>query len=53
MEDKPLVREMADAMGVSFSALLIRLKELGILRRHDLSEYITGEMGLGKAGDLL
>ena len=53
VEDKLLVREMADAMGVSFAAFLIRLRELGILRRHDVSEYITGEMGLGKAGDLL
>ena len=51
-EDKLLVREMADAMGVSFSAFHIRLKELGILRKHDISEYITGEMGLRKAGDL-
>jgi hypothetical protein len=39
-------------MGVSFAAFLIRLREMGILRRHELSEYITGEMGLGKAGDL-
>jgi len=50
VEDKLLIQEMANAMGVSFTAFLIRLRELGILKRHDLSEYITGEMGLGKAG---
>ena len=53
VEDKLLIQEMANAMGVSFTAFLIRLRELGILRRHELSEYITGEMGLGKAGELL
>ena len=49
-EDKLLIREMADTMGVSFSAFLIRLRELGLLKNHSLSEYITEEMGLGKVG---
>ena len=39
-------------MGASFVAFLIRLRELGLLLRHDISEYITEEMGLGKAGDM-
>lgn len=52
-EDKLVIRDMANTMGASFAAFLIRLRELGVLKRHDLSEYITGEMGLGKAGDLL
>ena len=50
VEDKLLIREMADAMGVSFSAFLIRLRELGLLKRRDVSEFISCEMGLGKAG---
>ena len=48
--DKLLIRDMANTMGASFAAFLIRLRELQLLKRHDLSEYITGEMGLGKAG---
>jgi hypothetical protein len=42
--------QMANVMGVSFAVILIRLRELGILRRHHLFEFITGEMGLGKVG---
>lgn len=47
MEDKLLVKKMADVMGVSYTAFLIRLKELRLLERHDVSEYITQEIGLG------
>lgn len=47
LEDKLLVRKMADAMGVSYTAFLIRLKELNMLEQHDVSEYITWEIGLG------
>ena len=50
--DHLLVQEMANAMGASFVAFLIRLRELGLLQRHYISEYITDEMGLGKAGDV-
>ena len=45
--DKLLVQKMARAMGVSYTAFLIRLKELSLMERHDISEYITGEIGLG------
>lgn len=48
LEDKLLVQKMAGAMGVSYTAFLIRLKELGLLTRHDISEYIIGEIGLGE-----
>ena len=41
---------MANAMGVSFSAFLIRLRELGCLCYRPLAEYITEEMGLGQDG---
>lgn len=47
LEDKLLVQKMAAVMGVSYTAFLIRLKELGLLTRHDISEYIAGEIGLG------
>lgn len=47
LEDKLLVRKMADIMGVSYTAFLIRLKELNLLERHDVSEYIVREIGLG------
>lgn len=51
-EDKLLIKQMANTMGVSFSAFLIRLRELGYLCYHPLSEYITEEMGLGRDGEL-
>lgn len=47
LEDKLLVRKMADAMRVSYTAFLIRLKELHLLEPHSVSEYITQEIGLG------
>lgn len=46
--DKLLVQKMAGVMGVSYTALLIRLKELHLLARHDISEYIVMEIGLGR-----
>lgn len=47
LEDKLLVKRMADVMGVSYTAFLIRLKELNLMERHDVAEYITQEIGLG------
>ena len=49
--DKLRIKQMANTMGVSFSAFLIRLRELGYLIRRPLSEYITEEMGLGQDGE--
>lgn len=43
-EDKLSVQKMADCLGVSFSALRIRLKELGFMDCRDISEYIATEM---------
>ena len=48
--DKLRIKQMANTMGVSFSAFLIRLRELGCLCYRPLSEYITEEMGLGQDG---
>lgn len=45
--DKVTVQTMANAMGVSFSALLNRLRELGRLDYRDISEYIESEMRFG------
>lgn len=50
-EDKLLIHDMANTMGASYTAFFIRLRELGLLRRHDLSEYISHDMGLGLDGD--
>ncbi len=51
--DKLLIKRMANTMGVSFSAFMIRLRELGHLCYRPLSEYITEEMGLGRESELL
>lgn len=50
-EDKLLIHDMANTMGASYTAFYIRLRELGLLRRHDLSEFIYHDMGLGQGGD--
>ena len=41
---------MACVMGVSYTAFLIRLKELRLVERREVSEYITREIGLGNGG---
>lgn len=43
-EDKLSVQKMADCLGVSFSALRIRLRELGLIDYRDMSEYFATEM---------
>lgn len=48
--DKLRIKQVANAMGVSFSAFLIRLRELDCLCYRPLAEYITEEMGLGQDG---
>ena len=48
--DKLRIKQMANTMGVSFSAFLIRLRELDCLCYRPLAEYITEEMGLGQDG---
>lgn len=44
-EDKLKIKRMADKMGVSFSAFLIRLRELKLLDYRPLNEYIA-DMGI-------
>lgn len=45
--EKTILNKMANSLQVSYTALIIRLKELGMLNRHELSEYIQMELGLG------
>lgn len=46
-EDKMKTQRMADSLGVSYSALLNRLKELNLLDYHPLSEYIRNGLQIG------
>lgn len=48
-DDKIKLRKMADCMGVSHQALVIRLRTLGLLISHDLTEYIEHDLHLGGA----
>ena len=43
---------MAEYLGVSYTALTIRMKQLKLLEKHRLDEYISTELHLndGKAG---
>lgn len=46
-EDKTLIREVARRMGVSYTALLIRLRDLNLIEYHEISEFIASELQLG------
>lgn len=46
-KDKAIIRNMAAYVGVSYTALLIRQRELDMLEYHDISEYISTELNLG------
>lgn len=45
--DKNIIRKMASFIGVSYTALYIRLKDLNLFEYHDISEYISNELNLG------
>lgn len=45
--EKAILSKMAESLHVSYTALIIRLKELDMLVRHSVSEYIQKELGLG------
>ena len=45
--EKAILGKMASALKVSHTALVIRLRDLGLLNRHDVSEYIQKELRLG------
>ena len=48
-DGKAIMRNMANYLGVSYKALIIRLTHLDMLERHDISEYISQELKLGGA----
>ena len=41
--EKTILEKMAKSLQVSYTALIIRLKELDMLNKHDVSEYIQNE----------
>jgi hypothetical protein len=45
--DKMLIREMADEMGVSYTALKIRLRNLNYFEFRSIDEFITEQFGIG------
>ena len=47
LREKVILQKMADALEVSYTALVIRLRGLGLLNHHDISEYIEKELQLG------
>ena len=46
-KEKDIIRKMAKYLGVSYTALFIRLRSLDMLEYHDISEYISNELQLG------
>ena len=50
-QEKAILSEIARAMGVFYTALVIRLDNLGVLSHHPLSEYLSKELGLGGDDD--
>lgn len=46
---KAAIRNMANYLGVSYTALVIRLTHLNMLEKHDICEYISQELKLGGA----
>lgn len=47
VRDKETLRRMASYLGVSYTALVIRLQHLDMLEYHDISEFISQELHLG------
>ena len=46
-DSKMKLQGMAYRLGVSRTALMIRLRKLGLVEHRDLSEYIRNDLGLG------
>ena len=47
VKQKMAIRKMADDLGVSYSALVNRLRELSLLDTRPIEEYISSGLGLG------
>ena len=46
-KDKVVIRRMAAYIGVSYTALVIRLRDMGLFEYHNILEYISNELNLG------
>ena len=46
-KDKKVIRRMAAYIGVSYTALVIRLRDMGLFEYHNILEYISNELNLG------
>ena len=46
-KDKTVIRRMAAYIGVSYTALVIRLRDMGLFEYHNILEYISNELNLG------
>lgn len=46
-KDKAVIRRMAAYIGVSYTALVIRLRDMGLFEYHNILEYISNELNLG------
>lgn len=46
-KDKEVIKDTAQKLGVSQTALRIRLEELQLLEHHEISEYISDELHIG------
>lgn len=47
VREKVILQKMAKSLGVSHTALIIRLRDLDALKYHDLSEFIDKELRPG------
>ena len=45
--EKSILQKMSDTLGVSYTALVIRLRDLGALDFHPIEEYVVKEFRLG------
>lgn len=45
--NKAVIRRMAAYIGVSYTALVIRLRDMGLFEYHNILEYISNELNLG------
>lgn len=46
--EKTILKKMEDTLLVSHSSLVLRLRELDMLKYHSITEYITKELGYGR-----
>ena len=46
-KDKAVIRRMAAYIGVSYTAFVIRLRDMGLFEYHNILEYISNELNLG------